>query len=153
MATEPHFDTMGIPGLLRAARGAYGDVVRAAFAEAGFDDLPRAGAFVLARVFDSTSPLADLTRELRISKQAVSQLIDTMVMRGYLERTADSEDRRRMLITLTARGEEAATVAWKAATSVDTELASRLSPEGIAALRAGLIALAQMSTRTRSVPD
>ena len=50
------------------------------------------------------SAFAALTRELGISKQAVSQLIDTMVMRGYLERTPDTEDRRRMLLTLTPRG-------------------------------------------------
>lgn len=30
-------------------------------------------------------------------------LIDTMVMRGYLERTPDTEDRRRMLLHLTPR--------------------------------------------------
>ncbi len=138
---------MGIPGLLRAARGSYGHVVRAAFAEAGFDDIPRNGAYVLARTHDGSAPLADLTRELGISKQAVSQLIDIMVMRGYMQRTVDPEDRRRMLVTLTPRGDDAARVSWEAASSVDAELASRLSPEGVAALRVGLIALAEMAVR------
>jgi DNA-binding MarR family transcriptional regulator len=144
MPEEPLLDTMGIPGLLRASRGAYGHAVRHAFAEAGFDDLPRNGAFVLARTYDNTAPLGNLTRELGISKQAVSQLIDTMVMRGYLERTADDEDRRRMLITLTPRGEAAAEVSWRAATAVDEELGRRLTPDGVAALRAGLRALAEL---------
>jgi DNA-binding MarR family transcriptional regulator len=141
---------MGIPGLLRAARGVYGDAVRSAFAEAGFDDIPRNGAYVLARTYDNTSPLGDLTRELGISKQAVSQLIDAMVMRGYLERAVDSEDRRRMLIKLTPRGEAAATASWQAATSVDRELESVLSADGVAALRTGLIALAELSLSARS---
>jgi len=145
MTSESPLGVLGIPGLLRAARGAYGKAVRNAFAEAGFDDIPRSGAFVLARTFENTSPLATLTRELGISKQAVSQLIDTMVMRGYLERSADTEDRRRMLIKLTPRGEEAAGVAWQAVSAVDRDLASRLSPDGVAALRAGLIALGEMS--------
>jgi DNA-binding MarR family transcriptional regulator len=135
---------MGIPGLLRAARRAYGSAVRDAFLEAGFDDIPRNGAYVLARVHDNSSPLGQLTRELGISKQAVSQLIDTMVMRGYLGRSADAEDRRRMLVTLTARGAAAARVSWQAATEVDEELAARLTPEGVAALRAGLIVLAEL---------
>jgi DNA-binding MarR family transcriptional regulator len=139
------YDTMGIPGLLRAARKAYRSAVSGAFAAAGFDDVPRNGAYVLARVYDSTSPLGRLTRELGISKQAVSQLIDTMVMRGYLERTPDAEDRRRMLITLTARGEAAARVAWLAASEVDDELAGRLTPAGVAALRQGLVALAEIA--------
>jgi DNA-binding MarR family transcriptional regulator len=108
---------------------------------------------VLARTFDNTSPLGTLTRELGISKQAVSQLIDTMVMRGYLERTVDTEDRRRMLIKLTPRGEEAARVAWQAANAVDRELASRLSPDGVTALRTGLIALAEISLSRGPAPD
>jgi DNA-binding MarR family transcriptional regulator len=153
MTSESRFAAMGIPGLLRAARGAYGDAVRAAFTEAGFDDIPRNGAYVLARTYDNTSPLTDLTRELGISKQAVSQLIDTMVMRGYLERTVDTEDRRRMLIRLTPRGEAAATASWQAATSVDGELESVLSADGVAALRTGLIALAEMSLGARSAPE
>jgi DNA-binding MarR family transcriptional regulator len=150
MTSESRFAAIGIPGLLRAARGAYGHAVQAAFAEAGFDDIPRNGAYVLARTYDNTSPLTNLTRELGISKQAVSQLIDTMVMRGYLDRTVDTEDRRRMLIRLTPRGEAAATVSWQAATAVDAELESRVSADGVAALRTGLIALAEMNLDARS---
>jgi DNA-binding MarR family transcriptional regulator len=137
-------DAMGIPGLLRAARTAYGNAVRDAFAAGGFDDIPRNGAYVLARTHDNPSPLSALTRELGISKQAVSQLIDTMVMRGYLERKEDSEDRRRMLITLTRRGEAAARASWEAATAVDDELARRLTSDGVRALRDALKVLVEM---------
>jgi DNA-binding MarR family transcriptional regulator len=139
------YDTLGIPGLLRRARKAYGNLVSQEFADAGFDDMPRHGAYVLARVYGDSSASADLARDLSISKQAVSQLIDTMVMRGYLARTPDTEDRRRMVLALTPRGEEAATASWRAASEADAELASRLSPEGVAALRAGLITLCQMA--------
>jgi len=142
------YDAMGIPGLLRRARTAYGNVVSAAFAEAGFDDVPRNGAYVLARVHDGKSALTDLARELGISKQAASQLIDTMVMRGYLERTEDAEDRRRMLLTLTPRGAEARMVSWQAASAVDAALDSRLSADGVAALRAGLIMLCLLADET-----
>ena len=145
MTEVTQFEGRGIPGLLRGARQAYGTVVRQAFADAGFEDMPRNGAFVLARVHDGSSEPSALTRELGISKQAVSQLIDTMVMRGYLERTPDPDDRRRMLLTLTPRGEEAATVSWQAATGVDDDLTRRLTPGGVAALRAGLIVLCEMA--------
>lgn len=153
MASESSLPEMGIPGLLRAARRAYANAVREACAQAGFDDIPRNGAYVLARVHDSSSPLGVLTRELGISKQAVSQLIDTMVMRGYLERTPDADDRRRMLIALTPRGEAAAHACYHAATGVDTELATRISAEGVAALQAGLAALAEIGMRTAEVAD
>ena len=144
MASESFVGDMGFPGLLRAARKAYANAVRDAFVDAGFDDIPRNGAYVLARTYDNSSPLPNLIRELGISKQAVSQLIDTMVMRGYLKRSEDSEDRRRMLITLTPRGAAAARVSWEAATQVDAELEGRLTTDGVQALRAGLIVLAEM---------
>jgi len=149
MTDQPLAEPMGLPGLLRAARAAYRHAVSDAFAEAGFDDIPRNGALVLARTYDNSAQLATLTRELAISKQAVSQLIDTMVMRGYLERVADTEDRRRMVLSLTARGEAAASVAYQAVTAVDEELASRLPPDGVAALRAGLAVLAEIGARTQ----
>ena len=135
MTEQDRYDTMGIPGLLRRARKAYGNVVTHAFADWGFEDVPRNGAYVLARVWADDSASADLARDLGISKQAVSQLIDTMVMRGYLARTPDSEDRRRMLLTLTPRGEAAATAAWHAVSDADAELARRLSDHGVAALQ------------------
>lgn len=137
-------DRMGFPGLLRAARRAYGNAIRIAFEDAGFEDVPRNGAYVLARVYEDEAPFGRLSRELGISKQAVSQLTDTMVMRGYLERSPDSTDRRRMVLHLTPRGRAAATVSWEAANAVDDELLSRLSEDGVAALRAGLAALCEI---------
>jgi DNA-binding MarR family transcriptional regulator len=111
--------------------------------------MPRNGAYVLVRVHDDV-PFANLIRELGISKQAVSQLIDAMVMRGYLERSPDAEDRRRMVLHLTPRGEAAATTAWEAATAVDEELLRRLSADGVAALRSGLIALCEIAAESES---
>ena len=141
-------DQMGMPGLLRGARKAYRNAVRRAFADAGFDDVPRNGAYVLARVHDDDAPYTRLNHELGISKQAVSQLIDTLVMRGYLERSADTEDRRRMLLHLTPRGVAAAAVSWEAATAVDEELLRRISAGGVASLRAGLAALREIAAES-----
>jgi DNA-binding MarR family transcriptional regulator len=112
--------------------------------------VPRNGAYLLARVYDNRYAVADLTRGLGISKQAVSQLVDTMVMRGYVERRPDPDDRRRMHLTLTPRGEAAATVAWQAASKADEELERRLSADGVAALRDGLIALCEIADATSS---
>jgi DNA-binding MarR family transcriptional regulator len=92
----------------------------------------------------STGALTHVTNALGITKQAVSQLIDTMVMRGYLERLVDPEDRRRMIVTPTVRGEAAHRVTVDAADAVDAKLEQRLGPEGFAALRQGLIALADL---------
>jgi DNA-binding MarR family transcriptional regulator len=151
-ATEPSspYDRLGLPGMLRAARKAYSNAIRHAFADAGFDDVPRNGAYVLARVHEDDAAFARLVRELGISKQAVSQLIDTMVMRGYLERSPDAEDRRRLLLRLTPRGHAAATVSWEAVTAVDEELLRRLSADGVSALRTGLTALCEIDAESET---
>src|SRR5271170_4737621 len=101
-------DEVVIPALLRAARGAYGHAVRTRLAAGGFDDLPRNGPYILGGMANHGGTAGSLIRELGVSKQAASQLIDTLVLRGYLEREVDAEDRRRMTIELTERGLAAA---------------------------------------------
>jgi DNA-binding MarR family transcriptional regulator len=84
---------------------------------------------------------SDLIRQLGVSKQAASQLVDTLVMRGYLEREVDPDDRRRMILQVTERGRTAAAAVRAGVVWVDTELAARLSPPELKGLRAGLVAL------------
>jgi DNA-binding MarR family transcriptional regulator len=104
-------------------------------------------------VVDGRYAVTDLTRALGISKQAVSQLADTMVAPGYIERKPDADDRRRNQLSPTPRGEAAATVSWQAATRTDEELEHRLSADGVAALRRGLIVLCEMSDEESAEPD
>ena len=134
-------DQVVIPALLRAARGAYAHAVRARLADGGFDDMPANGPFVLGGIVNNGGSAADLIRELGISRQAASQLIDTLVLRGYLERAASTDDRRRMTITVTERGRQAASAVRAGVVSVDAQLADACTAEEIAGLRAGLIAL------------
>jgi DNA-binding MarR family transcriptional regulator len=137
----------GIPALLRGARGSYGDAIRANLAEGGFDDMPRNGSFVLGGMANHGISAGDLIRELDVSKQAASQLIDTMVLRGYLDRQVNPEDRRRLSLTVTERGRAAATAVRQAILSVDAELAGQITKEQQAGLIAGLEALASIKTR------
>jgi DNA-binding MarR family transcriptional regulator len=134
-------DDVVIPALLRGARGSYGQAVRASLAEAGYDDLPRNGAFVLGGMTNHGGSASDMISGLGVTKQAASQLIDTLVLRGYLTRNTDTEDRRRMRIELTERGRAAATAVRTAIEAIDTELARMISPAELAGLRAGLVAL------------
>jgi DNA-binding MarR family transcriptional regulator len=134
-----------IPALLRAARGSYGNAVRAQLARAGFDDMPRNGAFVLGAVGSHGAPFADAVAGLGASKQAASQLVDTLVLRGYVERSPDPIDRRRLNVTLTERGQAAAAAVDSAVRSIDGQLATKLSEQDIAALRRGLGALAEIA--------
>ena len=137
-------DEVVIPALLRAARGSYGRAINESLAAAGFDDLPQNGPFVLSGMANFGGSAADMISGLGVTKQAASQLIDTLVVRGYLTREVNPEDRRRMTIELTERGQAAAAAVRSAVEAVDAELAERISPAELAGMRAGLTALAEI---------
>jgi DNA-binding MarR family transcriptional regulator len=140
-------DVVNIPALLRSARGSYGQAVAASLQAAGFEDIPRNGPFVLGGMANRGWSASDMVEALEVTKQAASQLIDTLVVRGYLTREINPEDRRRLTIELTDRGRAAAAAVRAAVESVDAELARMISPEQMAGLRAGLAALAEIKER------
>jgi DNA-binding MarR family transcriptional regulator len=139
------FDEAGFPALLRAARTAYGSAIRTALAEVGCDDVPRNGSYVIGAIARTGAPLGQIIRELGVSKQAAGQLVDTLVARGYLDRSIDPADRRRLTITLTERGQAAAEVIRAAVDQVDAGLVGRVGPEYVAHARATLAALIEGS--------
>jgi DNA-binding MarR family transcriptional regulator len=147
VAGEHSHEEPNIPALLRAARGSYGNAVRASLVAAGFDDLPRNGPFVLGGMANRGASAADLIEALDVSKQAASQLIDALVVRGYLTREVNPEDRRRLTIELTERGRAAAQAVRAGVEVVDAELSAAISPDQLAGLRAGLYALADIKER------
>jgi DNA-binding MarR family transcriptional regulator len=146
-------DSRGTPVLLRYALGAYANTVAARLAAAGFGDLPRNGPFVLGGMANHGESAVDLIQGLGVSRQAVSQLIDTLVLRGYLSRQVNSDDRRRLDIELTERGRAAAAVVQTAIKGVDRQLTAMVSPGELAGLRAGLVALATIKEGAQSGRD
>jgi DNA-binding MarR family transcriptional regulator len=143
---DPSYDVVA-PALLRHARGAYAHAVRTRLADGEFDDLPRNGPFVLGGMANHGIPASDVVKHLGVSKQATSQLIDTLVVRGYLERSIDPDDRRRITIEVTDRGRAAAKAVRAGVEAVDAELAAALSPAQLEGFRAGLDALCAIRER------
>jgi DNA-binding MarR family transcriptional regulator len=140
-ADRSHFAT---PTLMRSARGVYAQSIRAQLHAIGIDDIPRNGMFILAGADPSGGPEQDLPAELGVTKQAVSQLVDILVNRGYLERQPDAGDRRRVALELTERGQEALDAGVRGMEAVDQKLRQRMSREQIEAMRSVLIALAEI---------
>jgi len=120
--------------------------MRTDLAAAGFDDIPKNGLYVIGGLAlgQGEVPLAQLIAELRISKQLAGQLVDNLVVRGYLERTPDPDDRRRFVIALSERGQAAAAVQTRARARIDAALARRIGRENLETLRRGLIVLATL---------
>jgi len=132
------------PALLRLGRDVYAQSIRAELAEAGIDDLPRNGGVILAGIDIAGGPRPDLPGELGVTKQAVSQLIDVLVSRGYLERGSDPGDRRRLALELTAKGREVVEAIRRGVGEIDRQLAKRVPPEQVEAMHAALIALGEL---------
>ncbi len=142
MGEDPEgYDEVAMPALLRAARRTYAAAVRSALAAAGCDDMPRNGSFVVGAIARTGAPLGEIVVWLGASKQAAGQLVDTLVTRGYLDRAVDPDDRRRLTIALTERGQAAAAVVRAAVDGVDAELVARVGAEEVARARATLGAL------------
>ena len=145
-ASPPWYDQVVLPALLRHARNTYGLAMRKALAEAGYDDMPRNGMYVIGGLALGAGgvPLGQLARELRISKQSAGQLVDALVLRGYLERTVDTEDRRKLTVALTPRGQAAAAVQAAGREKIDAALLDRVGAPDVAAARRTLAALVDL---------
>lgn len=142
-------DLLQVPlaALLRHARAAYGSAMRRALEDAGYDDIPKNGLYVIGGLALGTAdiPLAALIRDLRISKQAAGQLVDILVTRGYLARAVDGQDRRRLVVTLTDRGRAAAVIQAAARERVDAALLEKVGPQCFQQARVALAALTEMA--------
>jgi DNA-binding MarR family transcriptional regulator len=139
-------DNIGLPVLLRHARNTYGAAMRRALNDAGYDDIPGNGLYVIGGLaLDRDDiPLGQLIREMRLSKQAAGQLVDTLVTRGYLERAVDKDDRRKLTITLTERGRAAATTQAAAREKVDADLLAAVGKDDVDRTRRTLAVLCDM---------
>jgi DNA-binding MarR family transcriptional regulator len=144
---------LALPALLRHARTTYGEGMRRALGQAGYDDIPRNGLYILGGLAMDLPdvPLGQLIAELGVSKQAAGQLVDTLVQRGYLERAPDESDRRRLTIRLTARGRAAAAVQRAAREKIDALLVARVGEEDVQRTRRTLAALIDL--RCEPSPD
>ena len=145
MADRSWYEDEPLPRLMREARDVYRDAVREALEAAGCDDIPRNGTFVLADLDHrdgepAFSAQAAVVASLGLSKQMASQLIDTLVLRDYLERRNDPVDRRRMEVRLTGRGRTAAEAIHRATDEVEAALSKLASAEQLRGLRVGLAA-------------
>src|SRR6195952_4705813 len=97
---QPWYDEVVMPALLESARTTYGMAIRRSLLDAGFDDVPRRGMGLVGGIArNGPAAQQDLTRFLTTSKQAASQLVDALVTRGYLDRSPDPADRRRIMLT------------------------------------------------------
>jgi DNA-binding MarR family transcriptional regulator len=154
-AEKPWYEEVAMPVLLRHGRATYGAAMRRALDQAGYDDIPANGLYVIGGLaLDREDiPLGQLIKELRVSKQAAGQLVDTLVTRGYLERAVDKNDRRKLTVTLTERGRAAATTQAAAREKIDAELIASVGADDVSRTRRTLAVLIDIGRQEEGDQD
>jgi DNA-binding MarR family transcriptional regulator len=131
---------------MRAARNTYAAAVREPLAKSGFTDLPRDGVYAISAIAARDLSPAELGGLLGVSKQAVSQLLDSLALHGYVERSIDTFDRRRMRLALTDRGKKLAAVCRRAIDRVERRIAESVGEERVHHTRQTLEALIALAS-------
>lgn len=152
---KPRYEHVVLPALMRHARNTYGVAMRRALDKAGYDDVPKNGLYLIGGLAMGAGgvPLGQLIKELRISKQAAGQLVDTLVRRGYLERDVDPDDRRKLTVTLSDRGRAAAAAQAAGREKVDAALLAIVGNDDIQCTRRTLAALIDIGSQCDGQPD
>jgi DNA-binding MarR family transcriptional regulator len=144
MTTRSLADTyVSLGELMRLARGSFKRAIDVQYAARGIDDVPAPGGYVLAYLANGEESIPEMIEGLGIRKHQYNQFMDSLVLRGFITRGIDPKDSR-VSFAPTERGRAAAEAIFEGSRIVNAELERRLSADEIAAMRRGLLALAEI---------
>ena len=134
-----------VGALLRAAWQGIRDQIDEAVKAAGYDDLNRTHVALFRHpTLDGVRP-TDLAAEMRLSKQAVNDLLRDLERQGYIRRDVDLADRRSRLIRLTGKGMELEDTVRRAARNAERRLEHKLGRDRFHSFREALVEAARIS--------
>jgi DNA-binding MarR family transcriptional regulator len=110
------------------------DGIQAGMSARGFSDVRPAHGYAFTRISAGEATNADIAEHLGVTKQAASQLVEHLVVRGYVARRRDPRDARARLLELTDRGHACTAAAEEAAAEVVEGWRLRLPPRTFTAL-------------------
>ncbi|MFZ0251264.1 MAG: MarR family winged helix-turn-helix transcriptional regulator [Acidimicrobiales bacterium] len=139
----PAHDPDALSWLLRRSVRRYAAPVADSLAEGGFGDLPQRGVWAVSALAQTEPGLSgrDLVARMGISKQAISQLVDTLVTMGYVARHPASDDRRRTLLQLTPRGRRAARIIDDTVAALEADMEAVIGRDLLRAIHEALLQL------------
>ena len=129
-------------GLLRTAFNTLSVHIFDFIAASGYDDLRPAHGNVLEQfAYSDGLRLTDLAAGAGMTMQSMSELVDDLERKGYIERRPDPTDRRAKRIYVTEKGRENTRLSVQAVQNVEDRLLSALGRERYDELRAVLEAI------------
>ena len=102
-------------------------------------------AFVVVDREEAGISVTEIGRRLSIGEPSASLLVEQLVKRGYVIRTPDPADRRRVLVTATDLGRETLLELRQGRQQHLEEMLARMDADDVQALERGLAALARVA--------
>lgn len=130
-----------LPALLRPLLDWFEDRHLELMANAGFDDVRRAHNAVFIHLPAEGRRLTDLADAADISKQAMGELVDDLVAKGYLDRIPDPTDGRAKLIVWADRGLRAHEATMEVFGAIQREIVDAIGRDGLEGLQQLLLEL------------
>ena len=107
----------------------------------GFTDLRPAHFVVFQHIRPEGSRITELAERAQMTKQSMSELVNYVEVRGYLERKPDPRDRRAKIVQLSRKGEALNNAAREIIQQVEEEWSHQIGWEQMNALKQGLMAI------------
>lgn len=104
-------------------------------AEEGFSGVLYWHGPVFRHIDEEGSRLTTLAERSGLTKQAIGEVVADLERLGYVERTADPDDRRAKIIRLTGRGVDAQVAAGRILGDIERRWTEHLGEDGVATLR------------------
>lgn len=136
--------------LLNVAFVAFKDALDADLAAAGFDDIGSSFGYVFRLLAGAPCNLSELALQLGMSSPGALKVVDDMVSKGYVSRSAVEGDKRSKRLVLTARGLAALNQARSFHQHYEKALAQRLGTNQVAATRMVLEAVVDADSKQNS---
>ncbi len=127
-----------VPALVQMVAATAAPRLRTAFAAAGLDGIRPAQSVVLVPLASGGLHASDLADRLRVSRQAIAQVIRTLEQQRYVTRVPDPVDARAQLIELTSRGRQVLQVIRSSAVDLEKRWQQTLGKQRLAELRTTL---------------
>ena len=142
----------GFPVLLRFARKTYSWAIRDALKNEGYDDVPSNGVYVLMGIHKYDLSMSKLTKQLGLTKQSASQLVELMVSRGYADRRVVKSDRRQVEVVPTEKGYKVVRIVVQAIRNINKELYDEVGEENAQIAKYVLAVLIDINDRHYDLP-
>jgi DNA-binding MarR family transcriptional regulator len=130
-----------VPALLNLLATAGAPRLRAAFTAAGLDGIRPAQAVALVPLALGGLHASELADQLRVSRQAVAQVVAVLERNGYVVRGPHPSDARARTIELTERGRDVLRVMRSTALGVEKSWRNTLGENRFSELRETLVEL------------